>query len=85
MCYIFKGTSVRYNLILFILYTLCWSSSGAFGVLCIYRGLSVTLLSSLCTWIELECVQWDKLVRKTPILNLRYLEIILVFNLFGKC
>jgi len=47
-----------------------------------YRGLSVTLLSSLYTWIELQYVHWDKLARKTQILNLRYLETILAFIFF---
>jgi hypothetical protein len=87
MCYIFKNTSVIYNLLICILQaflcTLCSSLSGAFRVLYSYRGLSVTPLSSLYTWIERECMHWDKLVRKTPILSLRCLEIILALNLSG--
>ena len=87
MRYIFKDTSVRYNLILCIsqafLCNLFWSSSGAFRVLYSYRVLTATVLSSLHTWIELECIQWDKLARKAQILNLRYLEIILALNFFG--
>jgi hypothetical protein len=86
MYYIFKDRSVRYNLILCtsksFFYALCWSSSGAFRVLYSYRSLSVTLLSSLYTWIELQYMQWDKLARKTLILNLRYLEIILALDFF---
>jgi hypothetical protein len=86
MCYIFKYNSVRYNLMFCIsqafLYTICWSSSVAFRVLYSYRGLSVNLLSSLYTWNELECMQWDSLARKTPILKHCYLEIILALNFF---